>query len=378
VAKDINQTKFPDETKLKLEIFAECFREWVPVFIHDLHTKGVFVYDFFAGTGKDLEGNYGSPLILLNEAKGQGCKYCDTVKKNNKQIFFTFNEKNNDKYEKKKKNINNYINLCINQNKCGEKCIYNYRCIQGEFKNALQDKMQNDFLEDKNYAKFVLLDQYGFSQVDEDVFLIFVTAPKTDFIFFISSSFINRFRDLSSTKQYFDANKIHFDDARPMDCHRLITEYYRSLIPKNKEYYLHHFTIRKGANYWGLIFGTNHSLGMEKFLKVCWNKDPLSGESNFNINNDFSEDSLFFDKNDTIKQKSIKQEIRQKILSGDITDNITGFKIVLSKGCLPELFTKVVKELEKEKYIERIGNKNFSSTNIHNVAKYNILLSEKA
>lgn len=35
MAKDINKKEFTEETKLKLEIFQECFREWYPVFIHN-------------------------------------------------------------------------------------------------------------------------------------------------------------------------------------------------------------------------------------------------------------------------------------------------------------------------------------------------------
>lgn len=374
MAKDINQDKFSEETKLKLQIFAECFREWIPVFIHDLYTKGVFIFDFFAGTGKDSDGNMGSPLILLSEAKGQDCKYCNSVKKNKKQIYFTFNEKIESKFDELKNNIETYIKQCVKQNNCGEKCVYQYRCNQKEFKEALQDEILKKYLPDKDYAKFALLDQYGFSQVDEQVFLKLVSSPKTDFIFFISSSFINRFKELSSTKQYFDTNKIHFDEERPMDCHRLITEYYRNLIPQDKEYYLHHFTIKKGVNYWGLIFGTSHPLGMEKFLKVCWSKDALSGEANFSIENDYSKDELFYDENNTVKLLKIKDEIRQKILSCEIVDNKTGLKYALIRGCLPELFTTVVKEMEKENRIKRTGDINYASVNIHKVRKYNISL----
>ena len=116
---------------------------------------------------------------------------------------------------------------------------------------------------------------------------------------------------------------------------------------------------------------------MEKFLKVCWSKDALSGESNFNIDNDFPKGSLFFDENNTIKKQSIKNEIKQNILSGEIIDNISGFKFALMKGCLPNLFTDVVKELEKENSITRTGDKNFTSTNIHNAGRYCISLVGK-
>lgn len=45
MAKDINKKEFTEETKLKLEIFQECFREWYPVFIHHKYITNVLIYD---------------------------------------------------------------------------------------------------------------------------------------------------------------------------------------------------------------------------------------------------------------------------------------------------------------------------------------------
>ena len=71
MANDINKKEFDDATSLKLEIFRECFKEWLPVFIHSPFVKKTYIYDFFAGSGKDTSENYGSPLILIEEAKGE-------------------------------------------------------------------------------------------------------------------------------------------------------------------------------------------------------------------------------------------------------------------------------------------------------------------
>jgi three-Cys-motif partner protein len=373
MAKDINKDRFPEETKLKLEIFAECFREWFPVFIHNPYIKKVYIYDFFAGSGKDIEGYFGSSLILLKEAKGEDCKYCQQVKANNKVVSFTFNEKEKTKKETLQSNVEEFMRSCLSDNCKSSSCIYNYTNFsQIDFKDAFKDNNFQSVLKNNKCGKFILLDQYGFSQVDEDIFLQLVNAPKTDFIFFISSSFIRRFKTHPVIRQYFDTEKIHFDETRPKDCHRLIAQYYRNIIPSDKEYYLHHFTIQKGTNYWGLIFGTNHSLGMEKFLKVCWNKDEQSGESNCNINNDFPPGTFFYNKTETVKRQELETEISAKILSGEICDNVSGLKYALERGCLPELFTTVVKRLEKDGKITRSGNLNYSSTNIHKVEQYNI------
>ncbi len=44
----------------------------------------------------------------------------------------------------------------------------------------------------------------------------------------------------------------------------------------------------------------------------------------------------------------------------------------MSKGCEPKLFTDIVKELEKAKRIERYGDVNNTSSDIHKAKKYNI------
>lgn len=199
-----------------------------------------------------------------------------------------------------------------------------------------------------------------------------MTSPLTDFIFFISSSFIKRFKDLDVVKSYINTNKLAFEEKKPKDCHRIIADYFRNLIPTDKEYYIHHFTIKKGTNYYGLIFGTSHTLGMEKFVKVCWVEDKNSGESNCNIDNDFEKGSLFYDPVNTTKKIRIKGELEQLIMNRKIESNIEGLKWVLSKGCEPKLFVEVVTTLFKQKKIDFCGKFNRQSTNIHKVEKYNI------
>jgi hypothetical protein len=86
--KDINKEIFPKETLLKLSIFAECFREWFPVFLYSPAVHGIHIFDFFAGSGQDAKQNKGSPLILLDEAKGVNMQYCSA---NNKQVVLKAN-----------------------------------------------------------------------------------------------------------------------------------------------------------------------------------------------------------------------------------------------------------------------------------------------
>lgn len=115
MAKDINKSTFDEATKLKLDIFGECFEEWFPVFLHSHWYKKLYVFDFFAGSGKDLKNNAGSPIVLLDKAKGTDRKYCKNAKK---EIKFLFNEGEQSKSEELKQNLAQYIEDCKQTNNC--------------------------------------------------------------------------------------------------------------------------------------------------------------------------------------------------------------------------------------------------------------------
>lgn len=371
MGKDINKSLFDEATKLKLNIFGECFEEWFPVFLHSPWFKRIYIFDFFAGSGKDIENNAGSPLVLLEKAKGTDRRYCINKKK---EIKFLFNEGEQNKSEELKLNIAQHVKECKQANDCDD-CIYQYRVENYNFQDIFFNVSLKDIFKNKEFGKFILLDQYGFSQIDEQIFKQLISFPRTDFIFFISSSFISRFREHPNTKKYIDTSKINFDEIRPNEIHRAIANYFRDLIPAEEEYYLHHFSIRKEekkGNYYGLIFGTSHTLGMEKFLKVCWQHDTFSGEANYNIDNNFENGTLFFHPENNVKKDIVSKEIKRLILSGEISDNISGLKYAMHNGCEPKLFIAVVQALEKEKMIERFGEVNNKSSDIHKAKVYHI------
>ena len=371
MAKDLNKSVFDEATKLKLDIFGECFEEWFPVFLHSPWYKKLYVFDFFAGSGKDLENNSGSPLVLLDKAKGTDCKYCINAKK---EVKFLFNEGEQDKSEELKQNVAQYIEECKQENNCTD-CIYQYRVENYNFQEIFSNPSVANIFKNKEFGKFILLDQYGFSQIDEQIFRQLISYQKTDFIFFISSSFISRFREHPNTTKYIDTSNINFDEIRHNEIQRAVANYFRDLISAEKEYYLHHFSIRKEekkGNYYGLIFGSSHTLGMEKILKICWKHDTFSGEANYNIDNNFEEGTLFFHPENNIKKDTVSKEIKHLILSGEISDNIKGLKFAMHNGCEPKLFSEVVQKLEKEKLIERFGDVNNQSSNIHKAKVYHI------
>lgn len=375
MAKDINKKQYTEETQLKLDIFEQCFREWLPVFLHNPFTQTLHVFDFFAGSGYDTDGHPGSAISLLKEMQA----YCKKPEIKSKNIHFTFNEALPQKSKELQKNITEYISKCEENNNCVECNIFeNIGICNEKFQDLFQSERIQSTLQDEKLAKFIILDQYGFKEISKEVFRQLANAPKTDFIFFISSSFIRRFKDHEATLQYIDTEKINYNEQEPKECHRAIANYFKDLISNKKEYFIHHFTIKKGSNYYGLIFGTGHTLGMEKFLRVCWKQDKFSGESNCNINNDFEPDTLFHNLDNTKKKETVRNDIREKILSGKIQDNITGMKYALSNGCQPKLFIDTIESLKKENKVSIVGKYNKRATDIHRLddKKYTIRVND--
>lgn len=380
---DINNKPYTKETELKLDIFKRCFREWFPVFLNSKKsTDKVFIYDLFAGNGTDSEGRWGSPLWFLSEARGDKHQYCKQISEGNTpRIYFAFNEFINRKSKELQERINHFLTDCKGS-KCDlETCVYKIKSNvffkSDDFKKIAENTDFKRILQNNRYAKFIIIDQYGVKQVTPAIFNELTSSPKTDFIFFIASSALNRFQRHPAMKKYFDTNKINFDIKNPRLCHKVVADYYKSLLLKEQEYYIHHFTIKKGTNYYGLIFGTSHTLGMEKFLKVCWDEDKLAGESNCNEELDFDKGSLFFDVNNTNKLTKVKDSLRSQILKGRIDNNKDGMKYVLSQGCLPKVFIEEIMKLIEIKKVQLLDGYKFNrqSSNIHrvNVYKFKVL-----
>ena len=61
-------SRFDDATLMKLLIFGEYVKSWLPVFIKQ-EKDFIYIFDFFAGAGYDSQNNAGSPIRILEQIK---------------------------------------------------------------------------------------------------------------------------------------------------------------------------------------------------------------------------------------------------------------------------------------------------------------------
>jgi three-Cys-motif partner protein len=263
-AEDFHDKPFDEGTLTKLRVFELYAREWLPVFLSAERPlrRRIHLFDFFAGPGTDSTGQPGSPLRLLMQLKD----YQQLAGWRNVAMTVHLFDESADKIGELEENIS----------KAGLRLpgvTLDVRPL--DFVAAFREVGR--ILADPQAAKLVFIDQFGVDHVTPDVFRALVGAPTCDFLFFLSSSTLHRFRDHPAIKQ-----KI----VRPDDyyhVHRAALDYYRKLLPTGEKYFLAPFSIKKGPNIYGLIFGSAHPLGIDKFLQVAWRSDEISGEADFDI-----------------------------------------------------------------------------------------------
>jgi three-Cys-motif partner protein len=335
---DFHDKPFDEGTLTKLEIFELYCREWLPVFLSSQRHawSEVHLFDYFAGPGTDCVGQLGSPLRLLKQLdsyRQQGLAGWKRVR-----IHVHFFDRDEAKITQLEGNIGRH-DLRI------PGVIFNLRPLS--FAAAFESSASP--LSNTSAAKLVLIDQSGVDHVSDDVFRKLVQSPTCDFLFFISSSTLYRFRDHPSIKQ-----KI----ARPDDhyhVHRAAFGYYRDLLKRGERYYLAPFSIKKGSNVYGIIFGSGHPLGIDKFLQVAWKKDVLNGEADFDINREnLRPDQMSFPLDDFRPRKvsAFERELEESLRSGRYRTEADVIRACFDHGVTRQHAKPVLVKLKKQRVID--------------------------
>jgi hypothetical protein len=218
------------------------------------------------------------------------------------------------------------------------------------------------FLNQKK-PNFLFLDQNGIKFITQDVFKYLVNLEKTDFLFYISSSYLRRFGNKPEFSKYI---KISHEELKKRPFHEIhlkIVEFFQNEIPDSlDDYWLYPFSLKKGGNVYGLIFGSRNILAANKFLSVAWGSNPINGTANFDIEQDElkstenSEIPLFPSLHKQTKVQAFQNLISDRILSGGIKDNIILYVETLRSGHLPKHSRDVLINLKSKGKIFYEGN----------------------
>jgi three-Cys-motif partner protein len=318
--RNLHDKPFDESTKDKLDLYRDYLREWLPVFIHASFVETLQVFDFFAGPGIDLAGNPGSPVIACDEIRSVLLASRDQHPK----IKVFFNEYEADKYKG--------LSACID--KQGDSLPrVEFDIKQKDFHSAF---WQWEPLMHRKTANLLFLDQSGVQHITKPILQTIMQLPRTDFIFFISSAMVNRFKNLPEIRTHVPIADEDLSQMNGSNVHRIVANAYRRWIPDKLEYYLGSFSIKKGANVYGLIFGSHHPRGIDKFLKVAWKR---GGEANFDIDKDGidpNQPSLFPEYDIPQKISRFEKELESAVLERRVSTNKEVYTFALRNGVLPK------------------------------------------
>lgn len=337
MGRNLFREPFDDGTLIKLKVFEDYFKEWLPVFIAkpDPIWKEVKIFDLFAGEGKDSIGIDGSPVRVLKELNQNRQTIIDSGLK----ISVVINE-----FDKKK-----YALLKATLEEIWDKGAYGLEVLNKDFASVFE----SNYNAMKKSANFLFLDQNGIKEITQSVFKKLIDLKQTDFLFFISSSYVKRFAEMEEFKKYLSITKQDIEGKSYYHIHRIVLDYYRSLI--TGRYFLSPFSIKKPSGIYGLIFGTNHTYGMEKFLKVCWKHDKLTGEANFDIDNekiDLLKPTLFEQYNVPSKRQLFEKRLTERILAKSLGTDYDVYVWTLDEGFLPKDANDVLRTLKNQGKID--------------------------
>lgn len=346
MAKEFHDKPFDDGTLVKLDIFQGYIRRWIPVFLTDRRQKRnqkvVDIFDFFAGPGVDKDGSPGSPRIVQEELK----EFCEThseLKAEGIEVNLFFNDKSKRKIAELKKRLT--------EKACPKNCCH-LNLSADPFSVSFEKRLPA--MRVPGSANLVIMDQCGFKEVTPAVVGMLSQCRTTDLLFFVSSAFINRFAGEPAVQKYFHLSADELSKSAYNSIHRDVCDYFRSNLPDGVTYHLAPFSIKKGSNIHGVVFGSRSLFGLQKFLEVCWSLDSTTGEANYDIDEDpirYGQLSLFPEDNTPKKEAAFQREL-DELLSGTTAaspvDNLSLYRFTLEKGFLPEHARAYLKRLQKE------------------------------
>ena len=195
------------------------------------------------------------------------------------------------------------------------------------------------------------MDQFGVKYSTQIV--EFEYFNKTDFMIFISSSFLKRFVKTLEFKN--SLNLTNEEIERLINTpykliHEATLKFLKARLPKDSSVRLYPFSLKKGKNIYGLIFGSKHILAAEKFLKIVWKISSDNGSANYDIYNDKEkrELNLFPELVDKTTVESFQEEFERKILEGRIETNVDAYYFTLENGHIPKHAMDVIVKLKKQ------------------------------
>lgn len=350
MAIDHHKHSFDEGTLTKLDIFQAYAQSWLSIMAvtRNMQVKDLWIWDFFAGPGISIDGQSGSPIRILKIIEEQA----DRLIASNRNIHVRFNEKDKSKYEKLRQTAKSYVQHSVALQRLKLNGNFDGKCSNSDFAELfkqIKPCLGSD-------PALMFFDQNGVKFIGDEYLMPLLRSRFTDFLFFVSTSYFARF---SSRPEFIKNVPFEWNPENPYKfIHRDVIEYVRKKIPHGSKMKVYPFSIKKGTNIYGLIFGASHVLAAEKFLEIAWKKNTVNGEANFDIDDDASKKQgcLFEELQNPTKIEKFHEDVRGAVRNSLIKNNREAYYFAINNGFLPKEIADILKQMKKEGTITYDGN----------------------
>lgn len=358
--KDLHSDPFDETTITKLEIFEDYAEAWIPTFVMQNSVLEIHIFDFFAGPGYDKNGIAGSPIRTLEKIKSFLGDFLRTKTK----IVLHFNEFEPSKSKQEKFTL-------LKQN-CEEFLLLNPKFKYFTTINYFNENADTLFFKllpnIKKYPSLVYLDQNGVKFIPKKFMLELEKLSSVDFIYFVSSSYFWRYGATEEFKKVLEFDMEELKKNKYRNIHRIVIDEVKKELPKNTILKLFPFSLKKGTNIYGIIFGAKHFLAVDKFLGISWKRNATNGEADFDIDEDGQKGQMdLFGEKRLTKVESFKIELEALLLSKTLKNNKEILLHTYEQGHSPSHATDILKKCKTDKKVDYIGKT--SGINYQNVFK---------
>lgn len=331
---DLFDKPFDESTIAKLDIFEAYAAAWIPTFVMQ-GVREIHIFDFFAGAGYDKKKVAGSPIRILKTINS----HFQNIHQKGTRLVVHLNEYDKHKFNLLRKACDTYLK--------------DHKDIDNVVRLKLYNKDFVELFEElvptiRIFPSLVYFDQNGVKFATPTYFRELGKHSKTDFLYFISSSYFWRFGEGEELSNYLslDIDKAKRDPYTFI--HKHVIQTLRDKLPEDTKLKLYPFTIKKVNRIYGIVFGASHPRAVDKFLAIAWDKNKLNGEANFDINNEAQLD-LF--KNKISKIQAFQDSIEKLVLSKELNTNHDVYNYSLDCGHIGSHAAERLKDMKRMKRI---------------------------
>lgn len=275
-------------SKGKHTILRRYVQAWLPILSST--NRRVVLVDAFAGPGRYLGSEPGSPLILLDSFLSHS--YRSRMKC---EVVYLFIEERLDRVEYLKGEV---AKLELPSN-------VKVDIAHGRYEDTFRKELQALQQQGQQLAPtFAFVDPFGYSETPMDLTGQFLQFRHCEVLIYMPLPWVARFvgregqeramTALFGTDAWRDAIGLEGEERR-----RYLHDLFRDQLRSSGSKYVRSFEIQAGSgNGYTLFFGTNHELGLERMKEAMWKADPVSGQT-FSDSTDGDQMVLFQSEVDT-------------------------------------------------------------------------------